>query len=263
MACRRTFSDFTGTPLAHLKRIECWPEFCDCVLSCLTVRATGRRLGVDKDTAFRWRHRVLESLDGDDASDLAFSVTLEETWFPHSEKGSRSLDRPPRRRAALHRCEMRPAWVVVALDDTSRPATGVVGEVRPRAADLAALLSPRLTRSREIVSTSGYYGAPARLATLVGLPHRRVMSPAPEVRAARRYIIALHRWIARFRGVATRYLGNYLAWHRFLTVAALPSALGVITRVAVPRESLGRPAWSLSPAASVRARRRLLVARFL
>ena len=234
--------------MAHLKRIECWPDFCDCVLSSMTVRATGSRLGVDKDTAFRWRHRLLAGLDGDDAGPLAFSVTLEETWFPHSEKGSRFLDRPPRRRAAVHRCDMTPVWVFVALDDTGRPVTGVVGGARPRATDLAVSLSGRLVRSGEIVSASGSYGAPARLATLLELRHRRVILAAPEIRAVRRYTVSLHRWIAWFRGVATRYLANYLAWHRFLTLAAPLRAAGAAIRA--------------TPMTAVRAKRRLLVARF-
>lgn len=115
---------------------------------------------------------------------------------------------------------MTPVWVFVVLDDTGRPATGVVGWARPGATDLASSLSARLTESREIVSESGYYGTPARLATMIGMWYRRVIPAAPEIRAVRRYTVALHRWIARFRGVATRYLANYLAWHRLLTLVA-------------------------------------------
>jgi hypothetical protein len=42
------------------------------------------------------------------------------------------------------------------------------------------------------------------------------------------YLRRLRTWLSRFRGVATRYLANYLLWHRFLDRTfrlALPAAL--------------------------------------
>lgn len=56
--CGRTFSTFTGTPLHYLKRPELWRWFLWCHDGRLTVRAAGAALGVHKDTALRWRHRV-------------------------------------------------------------------------------------------------------------------------------------------------------------------------------------------------------------
>lgn len=56
--------------------------------------------------------------------------------------------------------------------------------------------------------------------------------PRLAVSEVRDYILALRRWIRRFRGVATRYLDNHLAWHGILEAAAraadnLASALAV------------------------------------
>lgn len=216
VACTRTFSDFTGTPLATLKRIECWPAFCHCMRQSLSVRRTARRLGVDKDTAFRWRHRLLGALRAADTRPLGATVTFHETWFAFSEKGQRVRDRPARRRAAFRRVDMTPVWVTVARDETGRTASAVVGLHRPSATDLAACLAPRLSRSAELVSATGPYGAPGVLAVRLEVRYRRADPRSPEVRAVRRYTLALRRWIARFRGVATRYLAHYLAWHRFL-----------------------------------------------
>ena len=58
--CRRTFSTFTGTPLRYLKRPERWRAFLWCIEGRLTVRASGAALHIDKNTALRWRHRVLD-----------------------------------------------------------------------------------------------------------------------------------------------------------------------------------------------------------
>ncbi len=48
--CGRTFSDFTGTWLAHGKRPDLWPRYVECMRLGLTCRAAGRRLGIHKDT---------------------------------------------------------------------------------------------------------------------------------------------------------------------------------------------------------------------
>lgn len=190
------------------------------MLDSMTVRHAGHVLGIDKDTAFRWRHRLLAALDATDDTRLSGAVALEETFFAHSEKGSRDLDRPPRSRRALHRTEITAIWTLVARDSGGRIASGVVGRHRPEPRDLERLLLPHLAAEAELVSTIGHYGAPARMAERTGHVHRRIELGAPPIRAARRYILGLHRWIKRFRGVATRYLPNYLAWHRVLRVAA-------------------------------------------
>lgn len=227
VACRRTFSDFTGTPLANLKRIDRWPAFCRCMLASLSVRRTGRRLGVTKDTAFRWRHRLLAALDASDGSALGSTVALDETWFPFSEKGRRDLDRPARRRAAWHRVDMVPIWVSLARDDAGRTAGTVIGPRRPMAADLVAAIGSRLTAGATVVSTIGPYGAPGLLAVRLALAYRRERSSSPRITAVRDHRLALRRWLKRFRGVATRYLGNYVTWHRFLATPT-PHAPGDI-----------------------------------
>src|SRR5690554_5078690 len=62
-ACRRTFSDLTGTPLAYSKLAELWGEYARYMVEAISVREAARRLGINKDTAFRWRHRFLAVLE--------------------------------------------------------------------------------------------------------------------------------------------------------------------------------------------------------
>lgn len=197
------------------------------MLASLSVRRTGSRLGVTKDTALRWRHRLLATLGAADVSPLGPTVALDETWFPLSEKGRRNLGRPARRRAAWHRVDMVPIWVSLARDDTGRTAGTVIGARRPTAADLVVALDGRLTAGATVVSTIGPYGAPGLLAVRLALGYRRERSSSPRIAAIRDHRLALRRWLRRFRGVATRYLGNYVTWHRFLA-APVPDAPGEI-----------------------------------
>jgi len=186
----------------------------------MTVRRTATLLGVDRTTAFRWRHRLLRALHDSDDAPLGSTVAIHETSFPHSEKGNRILDRPPRRRSVFGRLDIPFAWVVVAGDDRGRIASDVAGPRRPGVDDLTAVLGARLERTSEILSTIGPYGAAGLLAARSDRAYRRVQRRSPEFAPVDQSILSLRRWMRRFHGVATRYLPNYLAWHRILEASA-------------------------------------------
>ena len=224
-ACGRTFSDFTGSPLAALKHVNRWPAFCHCSLASLSVRRTGRLLGVDKGTAFRWRHRLLAALDASDYRVLIGSVMVDETSFRYSEKGRRRSTRMLTARA----------WVCVARDGGGIVATGLVGLRRPGAAALREHLEARLAPDVILESRFGAYGATGLLSVRLGLPYRLVARGSPEVWAMRRYVMALRSWLKPFRGVATRYLQHYLAWHRFLDWSSAPGSAGSVDQLLAGR----------------------------
>lgn len=216
VACRRTFSDFTGTPLAYIKKLPAWSPYCLCMREGLSIRAVAHLVGISPATAFRWRHRILPAQDLGDAHVMGRIVTIGETWFQQSEKGSRTMDRPARRRRIWHRSDATPVWVLVARDDAARVATAAVGLRRPDPDDIIAAVGHRLSPEAELLSRYGWYGAPARAADRLEVPHRDAGLTAPEVVAVKSYAVRLRRWMRRFRGVATRYLASYLAWHRFV-----------------------------------------------
>lgn len=236
--CQRTFSDFTGTPLAYLKRIEDWPRFGQCVVAELSIRRSGRFLSVDPSTAFRWRHRLLAALnDADGKTPLWGQVVVHETRFPYSEKGRRRPDPTAFRFARPGTGSARTAWVVVAGDGADGTFATLIGLRRPAARDLVRALGRKLRHAAGIMSGTGQFGAAGTAATRLGLLHRRLPSRADELTRLRHYVVRLRRWMRQFRGVATRYLDHYLVWHRlaeprgsaemfrlFVTTSAVSSA---------------------------------------
>ena len=58
-ACGRTFNDLSGTPLARLRLKARWLAYSQVLLDSLSVRKGADRVGVHRNTAFRWRHRFL------------------------------------------------------------------------------------------------------------------------------------------------------------------------------------------------------------
>jgi transposase-like protein len=216
--CGRTFSLFTGTPLRYLKRPERWRAFLWCMEGRLTVRRTGAVVGIDKNTALRWRHRVLDSWRSEPRRRLRGSVAVGEFRMPRNEKGRRRPGYRPRRHGhAPGRRSPDLEWIgLIAAAETdgdgARERWIRCANVRILdRSDHELLLGPRLGAVREIVGGRGPLSPVAWLAGSVGVPYRvDQRGDRPEsIWQLRR---ALRRWLSPLRGVATRRLNNYLEW---------------------------------------------------
>ncbi len=223
-ACGRTFNDLTGTPLARLRLKARWLAYSQVLLASLSVRKGADRVGVHRTTAFRWRHRFLHWVKLDRPAALNGIVEADETFLLESQKGSRTLDRPPRRRggrAAKRGISSELDCILVARDREGRTIDAVTGRGALTAAQLARDLLPRLDRQVLLVSDShAAYRAFARKHRIAhetvnvraGVRLRRLGSLAIHVQNVNAYHQRFKAWLQGFRGVASRYLPNYLGW---------------------------------------------------
>ncbi len=101
--CGRTFNALTRTPLARLRRRECWLPYLQCMLDSRNVRSAANHAGVHRNTSFRWRHRFLMRTKQARCGLLQGIVEADETYLLESQKGSRHLNRPARRRGGVAR----------------------------------------------------------------------------------------------------------------------------------------------------------------
>ena len=239
-ACRRTFNILTGTPMARARKPERWGHYLSHMTDHRSIRKiTAAGIGVNHTTVWRWRHRFLKAAAQDNTMTLSGVIEADETFFVRSCKGHRGWvkGRPPEARAARPR-----AWgatkrglsdeqvpVLTALDN----AGGVYEAILPSLTTIEAALDGRIAAGSVVCSD----GTPAyvKAAVTAGAEHRRVMVPTVTAKAVklaplptkRRQkgrlglgrVNAHHGQIKRLvngqcRGVATRYLGNYLGWHR-------------------------------------------------
>lgn len=224
--CSRTFSTHTGTALHYLKRIDRWDGFCRAMALSLTVRETGHLLGLHKDTVFRWRHRFLEAMATTERTVLTGEIVVAQLSFPYCVKGARprvaakQWAPPAGRRVGAWPPRSRPLiWVLLARDERGRGAGRWFGDGRPHAAAMTAYLGVRADPAATLVGGRGRYSPLAVCATRLGLRYRppaaRPTRPGVPERP-RELASRLRSWIRRFRGVATRYLDNYLLWFRAL-----------------------------------------------
>jgi transposase-like protein len=218
-ACRRTFSDFTGTPLAYNKCIDLIPAYCTALLEGQTIRAAAATCGIHSTTAFRWRHRLIGRLREDAPPTPTGVLEATEIRFLHSMKGSRSLDRPAHVRGARGFAADRPRnWVLLVRDRCGVTTAQATGGRPPLVSQLAQLLAPPASGITELVAAAGPaspYAVFCRRHAIVFHTAQQWRSGGSEFKIANAMASArrLLGWMKRFRGVASRYLDNYLRWH--------------------------------------------------
>jgi len=141
-----------------------------------------------------------------------------------SQKGSRTIDRPPRRRggrAAKRGISNELDCILVARDREGRTIDAVTGPGALTAAQLDRDLLPKLNQQALLVS-DGHpaYRAFARKHRIAheavnvraGVRLRRLASLAIHVQNVNAYHQRFKAWLQGFHGVASRYLPNYLGW---------------------------------------------------
>lgn len=218
-ACGKTSNALTGTPLAHLRKRERWLRYGQALIEGVSVRQAAQGCGVDKNTAFLWRHRFLQAAATHRPAHEGGIVEADETFFLESFKGQRKLHRPARKRAGVGAHWEHIAVLVV------RDRSGQTADFRLEGIDaphITAVLRPLVDKDA-ILCTDGarVYQTVARA---LGLTHRainvqqgiRVIDGAFHIQNVNAYDSRLKEWMGRFHGVATKYLESYLGWRRML-----------------------------------------------
>jgi transposase-like protein len=219
-ACGRTFNSLTGTPLARLRHKEKWLDFGECMLDSRTVRETAARLGVDKNTSLRWRHRFLTLTKTDRPACLNGIAEADETFLLESQKGARNLQRTARKRggkASKRGISKEQVCILVVRDRSGNTVDFVPGRGPVTVAQLKEHLRPVLAPDALLVTDANK--AYRTFARQHGISHQYVnlsagerMRGAVHVQNVNGYHSRFHTWLRRFNGVATRYLPNYLGW---------------------------------------------------
>jgi len=128
-ACGKTCNALTDTSLAHLRKREQWLAYAQALIQGVSVRQAAGSCGVDKNTAFLWRHRFLQAVAKHRAAYESGIVEADETFFLESFKGKRKLPRPPRKRGGVWA-----AWEHIAVL-VVRDRSGETADFRLQAID--------------------------------------------------------------------------------------------------------------------------------
>ncbi len=228
-ACRKTFSDFTRSPLYRSHYPEKWLSYAECMLKGMCLRATADEIGVTLPTAFYWRHKILKALRKLDLSSFEGITECDETFFLYSEKGQRHITgRKPRRRggvASKRGLSHEQVCVLVAYDrsgDQTLSKVACTGMISRNPID--QIIGPFVTPTTVLCTDAARGYRPYCKAK--GIQHVQLAKGQRKhgiyhVQNVNSYHSALKKWIMRFNGVASKYLDGYLAWFWFAAKKAV------------------------------------------
>ena len=223
-ACRATFNRLTGTHLSRLRKKEQWLEVVESLNEKETLDQMQERLGISRMTAVLWRKRFLAALKDPKQKTLTGIVEADETFVRQSIKGSRNREREPRKRgepakyAGTHPDDYVCVWTArdrskeTAHQLTTDQRTPVFKEfLKPLVAKDSILCSDGKTGYIWFARDEGIHHV-----VLSAKNRQFVQDGVYHIQNVNAYHSRLKRFLSCLRGVATRYLENYLSWLDYL-----------------------------------------------
>lgn len=244
--CHKWYTLKTNSIFAYSKkRTNLWYQYIDLMCKKFTIREIAKELHINIKTSFLWRHKILMALSAIKANKLSGIVEADETYFRESQKGNRSLIREAHKsgKSKLNRFQIRAftgmseeeykqtrlkrglsnnqVCVLTALDRNNNIIGKPAGFGKMRSEYLKVIKSKISKKSTLITDGEPLY------ATLNVAKHKRLehglskdkvynIGRTDELHTSMKGLIN-----GTFRGVATKYLDNYVNYVGMLKMGIL------------------------------------------
>jgi transposase-like protein len=219
-ACKKTFNALTNTPLSRLRYSEKHLQQTEAMLEGLSIRKASAKLGVSIPTAFLWRHRFLMSLEKEQPEKLGGIVEADETFFLQNYKGQvKPIPRASKKRGTPAKKRGLSKEQVPVLIARERTSKNTLTQIMPgrTAVDLANILNPVLSKDAMVCADGAkMYKKMGRTEGVAVRSRKNARSGTYHIQNVNAACQRLKGWMFPFKGVATRYLPNYLGWRRFM-----------------------------------------------
>ncbi len=267
--CNRTFGKTTGTVRFMSKHTkETWELYLESFAMKLTLREAAQRCGIALSTAFFWRHKILDALSLDIHSHvLEGIVQSDETYVPDNYKGncqatknlgSVDMQRKPAYemyRVSGHRhsrgkvtrtrgLSKQKICVPCAIDEQGRTVSRAAGKGMVQLTYLDYALCEHLAEKSILVTDKSQ--ASSRFCEVHEVPLIQLKAGS-ESQQDKPYNLQkinnlhsrLKSLLRPFKGVATKYLDNYLAWNGFDMNHIGVNRLSIKDKLAAAMDSIG------------------------
>ena len=226
VSCKKTFTDITKTCIAHLQKRDQFRQYIICMIHGMSLRKAAKQTGVCLKTAFDWRHKILHALKMNPHQQLRGVTEADETFFRYSEKGSRKLSRPPRKRGGGKGPGLDDELVCV-LTAKDRSGSPPVIETVGRGPITSERIHEKLKGSfidQNLLLCTDANNSYKKYCKEHNIKHK-VLNLSKKQRVVEKHLhlqnvnathSRLKGWMRRFHGVASKYLQNYMNYFRTL-----------------------------------------------
>ena len=244
--CGKAFSASTNTILQNTcKPLQVWKKYIECMVTGMSLRKTAELCSMSLVTAFMWRHKILDALSKSLKEEkLEGKIEVDETFFALSYKGNHknstfNMPRKPHKRGnSVHKRGLSKEKVCVPCAISGQHAIGKVACLGT--ANIEALrfaLNNRMVAG-SILATDGKRGY-----TVIAKENAVELHSSTEkgfVQHINNYHSKLKLFIARFHGVATKYLNNYIVWNTVINL--VETSIRKVMDL-IPKIAFTVPAW--------------------
>ena len=231
--CGKSFVITTNSIVSGTRKdFNVWIKYIDCMLNGFSVRKAAEECGIHRNTAFAWRHKILDALQNM-ANDVILDgiVEADETFFTISYKGNHkkskkfTMPREPHKRGNsthVRGLSSEKVCVPCAVNRNGMSIAKVSNTGRVSTRDLHEIYDGRIDPSATLVTdkmNSYVRFSNANGIELVQLKMGKAKKGIYNIQHINSYHSQLKRFMKGFNGVSTKYLNNYLVWHNFVNYA--------------------------------------------
>jgi len=212
--CKYQFRETAKSLVYHLHKYPLILDYLKCMLEGKSLRACASEVGISLPTSFRWRHKILSAIQGLEGGINFSGITeADELLLQYSEKGRRYKS-PEEKEQAMKTVHPNVA-VLVMTDREGNLLFKHTGENRVQNSQIKEELKRRVSENNLICfkPNDEFKQAVMESPSQKVIVRRKTKGLAIySVNVAEKKITNFLVWMMRFRGVATKYLQNYLMW---------------------------------------------------
>ncbi len=225
--CKRWYSETTGTPLYDVKLKSKWQSYLRCMERGMPIKKIAIEIGISIQTSFDWRHKILSSLNEFVPEQLSSEVECDELELALNNKGSRNLDREPRKRGTdfrrnMGKEEVTVVQVVTAVERRGEKYLKAVASKRLSKEEISKALDGKLA-DKAILITDKHPSYKAFAKDNPSIKHKTLMAKnhvdrhdkTIHLQKVNNVHSQLRTFLRPFNGVSSKYLQNYLNWYAY------------------------------------------------
>lgn len=238
--CNRTFTDFTNSPCYNSKKpLNLWIQYVKCMILGYSIKKCSQELGISVPTAFYWRHKVLDAIRKYiGTGSVEGVVEIDDTYFRENFKGwhtENSEFKMPRK--AYHRSVKQDSTkaktkkekrkrglsneqisVMCAIDRSSNLIIEPIARGNVGYDAIFNLFDNRIDKEAiACVDSAKGFTKFARMSKIdvIQLEKDKRKQGIYHIQHVNSLHSRIKGWMAKFRGVATKYLADYMSWFKW------------------------------------------------
>ncbi|MCF6223421.1 MAG: IS1595 family transposase [Flavobacteriaceae bacterium] len=226
--CSKWYSETTGTPLYDIKLKSKWQSYLNCMEQGMPIKKIAAKLNISIQTSFDWRHKILSSLSQFTPTELSGQVECDELELALSSKGSKSLERKPKKRGTDFKRNqgkdiITTVQVVTAVQRNGEKYLRAVQTKRLSKKDIEKVFEGKLADNTTLITDKHHsYKAFAKdnpsikHKSLLAKDHVDEKDKTIHLQSVNNTHKQVREFLKPFNGVSSKYLQNYLNWYAYM-----------------------------------------------